>query len=115
MINNFPMLTVGALFVIGLYGVLFKRNIIKIAIGISIIESSTNLFLIVLGYRTGGSIPVYTLAGEFKKMVLPTPQALTLTAIVIGLATTALLLTLIMLLYKHYGTLDVHEIRRLRG
>jgi multicomponent Na+:H+ antiporter subunit C len=55
------------------------------------------------------------LAGDFKKMVLPTPQALTLTAIVIGLATTALLLALIMLLYKHYETLDVYEIRRLRG
>jgi len=61
MINNVPMVVVGALFVIGLYGVLFKRNIVKIAIAVSIIESSTNLFLIVLGYRTGGSIPVYTL------------------------------------------------------
>jgi len=48
-------------------------------------------------------------------MVLPTPQALTLTAIVIGLATSALLLSLVMLLYRHYGTLDVREIRRLRG
>ena len=115
MINNMPMIAVGAFFVVGLYGVLFKRSIIKIAIAVSVIETSTNLFLIVLGYRTGGSIPVYTLAGDFKKMVLPTPQALTLTAIVIGLATTALLLVLIMLLYKHYETLDVYEIRRLRG
>ncbi len=115
MIDNLPMIVVGALFVMGLYGIMFKRNIIKIAIAVSVVESSTNLFLIVLGYRTGGSIPVYTLAGEFKKMVLPTPQALTLTAIVIGLATTALLLSLIMLLYRHYKTLDVYEIRRLRG
>jgi multicomponent Na+:H+ antiporter subunit C len=80
-----------------------------------LIEASANLLLIVLGYRAGGSIPVFTLAGKVEKMVLPVPQALTLTAIVIGLATSALMLSLIMMLYKHYGTLDVREIRRLRG
>lgn len=99
----------------GMYAILFERNLIKIAIGITLLEASANLFLIVLGYRIGGSIPVFTLAGEVMSMVLPTPQALTLTAIVIGLATSALLLSLIMLLYRHYGTLDVREIRRLRG
>ena len=48
-------------------------------------------------------------------MVLPTPQAMTLTAIVIALATTALILSLIMLIYRHYGTIDVDDLRRLRG
>ncbi|MFP4482071.1 MAG: sodium:proton antiporter [Thermovirgaceae bacterium] len=115
MTGNTPFLVVGILFFLGLYAILFERNLIKIAIGITMLEASANLLLIVLGYRTGGSIPVFTLAGEVKTMTLPTPQALTLTAIVIGLATSALLLSLIMMLYKHYGTLDVREIRRLRG
>ncbi len=115
MTGNAPFLVVGIIFFLGLYAILFERNLIKIAIGISLLEASVNLLLIVLGYRTGGSIPVFTLAGEFQTMVLPTPQALTLTAIVIGLATSALLLSLIMLLHRHYGTLDVREIRRLRG
>jgi len=48
-------------------------------------------------------------------MVLPTPQCLTLTAIVIALATTALMFSLIIMIYKHYGTLEIDEIRRLRG
>ena len=48
-------------------------------------------------------------------MVLPTPQALTLTAIVIGLATTALMLSFVMMIYRHYGSLDVRDVRRLRG
>ncbi|HOK20237.1 MAG TPA: sodium:proton antiporter, partial [Thermosynergistes sp.] len=113
--GNFPFVVVGLLFAIGMALILFDKNLIKIAIGVSMIESATNLFLIVLDYRTGGSIPVYTLAGKFEKMVLPTPQALTLTSIVIGVATTALMLSLIMLLYRYYGTLDVREIRRLRG
>jgi len=115
MVGNFPFVVVGLLFAIGMALILFDKNLIKIAIGVSMIESATNLFLIVLDYRTGGSIPVYTLAGKFEKMVLPTPQALTLTSIVIGVATTALMLSLIMLLYRYYGTLDVREIRRLRG
>ena len=115
MIGNLPYLVVGIIFLLGLYAVLFEKNLIKIAIGVSLIEASANLLLIVLGYRTSGSIPVFTLAGKVEKMVLPVPQALTLTAIVIGLATSALMLSLIMMLYKHYGTLDVREIRRLRG
>ena len=115
MIGNLPFLVVGALFLIGLAAVVFERNLIKIAIGVSLVESAVNLFLIVLGYRTGGAIPVFTMAGKTQTMVLPTPQALTLTAIVIGSATTALMLSLTMLLYRHYGTLDVREIRRLRG
>lgn len=115
MTGNMPFLVVGILFFLGLYAILFERNLIKIAIGITLLEASANLLLIVLGYRTGGSIPVFTLAGDVQTMTLPTPQALTLTAIVIGLATSALLLSLIMMLYKHYGTLDVRKIRRLRG
>ncbi|MDD4585536.1 MAG: NADH-quinone oxidoreductase subunit K [Aminobacterium colombiense] len=115
MIGNAPFFVVGVLFLIGLVAVLTERNLFKIAIGISVIESATNLFLIVLGYRTGGSIPVRYLAGGEKFMVLPTPQALTLTAIVIALATTALMLSLLMLIYRHYGTLNIDEIRRLRG
>ena len=115
MTGNAPFLVVGVIFLLGLYAILTERNLIKIAIGISLLEASANLLLIVLGYRSGGVVPIFTLAGQVETMVLPTPQALTLTAIVIGLATSALLLSLVMLLYRHYGTLDVREIRRLRG
>jgi multicomponent Na+:H+ antiporter subunit C len=48
-------------------------------------------------------------------MVLPTPQALTLTSIVIGVATSALILSMAMMIYKHYGSIDLDEVRRLRG
>ncbi|MDD4022636.1 MAG: NADH-quinone oxidoreductase subunit K [Synergistales bacterium] len=115
MTGNAPFLVVGIIFFLGMYAILFERNLIKIAIGITLLEASANLLLIVLGFRTGGTIPIFTLAGGTRTMVLPTPQALTLTAIAIGLATSALLLSLVILLYRHYGTLDVREIRRLRG
>ncbi|MCS7232527.1 MAG: sodium:proton antiporter [Synergistetes bacterium] len=110
-----PFVVVGIMLALGLYAILFNRNLIKIAIGLSIVEAAVNLFLITLGYVKGAVAPIYTMAPAGKKMVLPTPQALTLTAIVIGLATTAMLLSLIVMAYKHYGTLDVKELRKLKG
>ena len=115
MIANAPFLLVGLLFLGGMIAIFMEKNLVKIAIAISIISSSVNLFLVALGYRNGGTVPIHYMAGENTVMVLPTPQAMTLTAIVIALATTALLLSLIMLVYRHYGTLDIDEIRRLRG
>ena len=115
MIGNAPFFVVGVLFLMGLVAIFMSKNLIKIAIAVSILGSAVNIFLVALGYRAGGTIPVHFLAGEGTTMVLPTPQAMTLTAIVIALATTALLLSLIMLVWRHYGTLDVDEIRRLRG
>jgi multicomponent Na+:H+ antiporter subunit C len=118
MIEYAPYIAVVSLIFIGLYAVLFRRNLIKIVIGISIIESGVNLFLITLGYREGGVAPIYTslppgttTPGE---MVLPVPQALTLTSIVIGVAVLALMLSLVMHIYRKYGTLDVRQMRRLK-
>ncbi len=99
MIGNAPFFVVGVLFLMGLVGIFMSKNLIKIAIAVSILGSAVNIFLVALGYRAGGTIPVHFLAGEGTTMVLPTPQAMTLTAIVIALATTALLLSLIMLVW----------------
>ncbi len=115
MIGNFPFIVSILLVILGLYTLLFKRNLIKLVIGASLIETGVNLFLVTLGYRTGGVAPIYTYAPTQQPMVLPTPQALTLTSIVIGLATTALLLSFAVFVYRHYGTLDVRKIKELRG
>jgi len=115
MIGNFPYVAVVVLISLGIYTVIFKKNLIKIAIGISLIECGANLFLITLGYRKGAVAPIYTMAPEGAEMVLPTPQALTLTSIVIGVATTALVLSIAMIIYKQYVTLDAEEMRRLKG
>ncbi|MDR2176244.1 MAG: cation:proton antiporter subunit C [Synergistaceae bacterium] len=114
-VGNASYFVVALLAVMALFAVVTQKNMIKICISIAILGSSVNLFLVLLGYRHGGEIPIYFLKGAAETMVLPTPQCLTLTAIVIALATTALMLSLIILLHKHYGTLDIDEIRRLRG
>jgi multisubunit Na+/H+ antiporter MnhC subunit len=114
MLWNLPFITVVVLTFIGTITVLMKRNLIKILLGINILESAANLFLVSLGYREGGVAPIFTLAPS-ELMVLPTPQALTLTSIVIGVATSALVLSFAMVLHKKYGTVDIDEIRRLNG
>jgi len=112
------------LFVIGLYCVLVKKNLVKIVLGIVIMEYAVNLFLIMLGYRTGGKAPIIDpsqfdsggLASSFVNTgVDPLPQALVLTAIVISLGSLALMISICIRVYEKYGTFDITEIRRLKG
>jgi multicomponent Na+:H+ antiporter subunit C len=113
--SHLPYLTVAALLVIGLAGVLYKKNLVKILMSVAVMEAAVNLFLVATGYRMGGIAPIYTNAPEGAVMTLPTVQALTLTAIVIGVATSALMLSFAMAIYKHYGTVNIAKIRKLKG
>ncbi|MDK2983889.1 MAG: multicomponent Na+:H+ antiporter subunit [Thermococcaceae archaeon] len=104
-----------ALILIGFYAVLVKRNVIKMLVGLSIMETGVNLLLISVGYVSGKSAPILSEGITPDKAVDPIPQALVLTAIVIGVATTAMALSVVINLYEKYKTLNVEEIRRLRG
>jgi multisubunit Na+/H+ antiporter MnhC subunit len=104
-----------ALFCVGLYSMLRKRSIIKIIIGSIIAQYSVNLFLILIGYEKNGRAPLYAPDATIKNMVDVLPQALVLTSIVIGLATTSLLVALAMRIYERYGTFDITKIKELKG
>ncbi len=110
-----PYLACVLLFLIGLYAVVLKRNLIKMIIGFSLMEYAINLFFALIGFKQGAIAPIVTRLGAVRNFVDPIPQALVLTAIVIGLATTALMLALAMRIYEKYHTFDITEIRRLRG
>jgi multicomponent Na+:H+ antiporter subunit C len=114
------------LFMIGLYCAVVKKNMVKIVIGILVMEYAVNLFLIMLGYRTGGAAPIVgrsefdlgtgqIAAGFVNNSVDPLPQALVLTAIVISLGSLALMISLCIRTYEKYGTFDITQIRRLKG
>lgn len=109
---------VAILFFVGLYGVLVKKNIIKVIIGIMIMGHSVNLLLILLGYRINGVAPILTKGvsvEEFAKAAVdPLPQALVLTAIVVDLALVAFLAALGIRLYEKYGTFNLDKIRKLK-
>ncbi|HON04809.1 MAG TPA: sodium:proton antiporter [Candidatus Ratteibacteria bacterium] len=106
------------LFVIGLYGVTCKKNIVKIILGFLIMEYSVNLFLILLGWRKNGVVPIVepnTVMEYFKTMsVDPLPQAMVLISIVTGLGTLILMVALAIRLYQRYGTFDITEMNRLK-
>jgi len=107
------------LFLVGLCGTLIQRNLIKIIIGLCIMEYAINLLLIMVGYRAEGTAPIMapgTAAEKFSAgAVDPLPQAMVLTAIVISLGVLALAVAISMRLYQKYGTYDISEMRRLRG
>ena len=111
---------------VGIYAVSCKRNLIKVIVGVMIAEHAINLFLLLMSYRTGGVAPILAepKAGESvdaavatfaRTAVDPTPQALILTSIVIGLGVVALMVAIALRLHQKYGTFDLSEIRSLRG
>jgi len=109
-IANIPYIAAMAMVVIGIYACVFRRNLIKVILGVALIESGANMFLITLGYRGLGSIaPIYTNAPATGNMTLPIPQALTLTSIVIGVAVLALMISFAVSYYKKTGTLDTRK------
>ena len=105
------------LLLVGLYGVLTKRDLIKIILSLSIMEYSANLFLILFAYRADGHFAILSkgVSAESLPMVDPLPQALVLTSIVIELGITAMLVSLAIRLYQKYNTFDITKIRRLSG
>ncbi len=110
-----PYLLCIVLFSLGIYCILRKRNIIKIIVGVIIVEYAVNLFFILVAYRMKGRSPILAPDAQVLNMVDPLPHALVLTAIVIGLATTALLVAIALRIYEKYGTFDITKIRELRG
>lgn len=90
------------LFLIGLYGLLARRNIIKTVISLAIIQSGIILFFLTINYEPNKVPPIGDVT--ISQAVDPLPQALMITAIVIGVAVTAVSLTMFMSLYHHYGT-----------
>ncbi|HDS06752.1 MAG TPA: cation:proton antiporter [Bacteroides sp.] len=103
------------LFLIGLYGVITRRNVIKIVIGLVFMEFSVFLLLVLVGYVEGGEAPILDETIVSGPFVDPLPQAMVLTAIVIGLASNAMLLAIAIRLYKKYGTFDIRKINELKG
>ena len=114
------------LFMIGLYCAVVKKNMVKIVLGIMVMEYAVNLFLIMLGYRMDGTAPILSasdvdretgaIAAQFLSTAVdPLPQALVLTSIVISLGSLALMISICIRTYSKYGTFDITEIRRLRG
>ncbi len=101
----------------GLYVVIARSNLVKKVIGLNVFQVSVIMFYISMGKIKGGTAPIFMQAhGEIvedSEIVFsnPVPHVLMLTAIVVGVATTALALSLIVRIYEAYGTIEDYEIR----
>ncbi len=100
------------LMLIGFYAMIAKDNLIKKIIGLNIFQTAIFLFYISLGDITGGTEPIVSeeMIAQGYVYVNPLPHVLILTAIVVGVATTAVALALVILMYEEYGTIEESEI-----
>jgi multicomponent Na+:H+ antiporter subunit C len=116
-------LAAAALFSIGLWAVLTRRNLIKIVMGLSLMESSMYLLLVSMAYRKGGTAPVLldlpegrtvenVVGGRTADAVL---QNFCITAVIIGVAVSGVFLAVVVRVAQHYRTLDADEVRAMRG
>ncbi len=92
----------------GFYVVVSRGNLVKKIVGLSIFQTSVFIFYISLGKVAGGTAPI--LNDEYQIFSNPLPHVLILTAIVVGVATLALALALIVRIREAYGTIEEDEI-----
>lgn len=113
----------GLLFALGVLAVVARRNLVKIVMGLSLMEASTYLLLASMAYRRGATAPVLSgrPAGTSEPELVhgnvadPVLQNFCLTAIVIGVAVTGVFLAVVVRVAQHYRSVDAADVRELQG
>jgi multicomponent Na+:H+ antiporter subunit C len=113
--NIFAYAVAAWLLVAGLYGIVTSRNFIHLIMCLAVLQTSTYVLLLAIGYRTGGVPPVFAGAKVGTPAVDPVVQALMLTDIVVEATVVALLLSLAVQVHKRAGTLDPDKLKELKG
>jgi len=99
-----------ALLMIGFYAVIAKSNLVKKLIGLSIFQAAVFLLYISMDKVEGGTAPIIQAGVVDQVYSNPLPQVLILTAIVVGISTTALGLAIVVRIKEAYGTIEEHEV-----
>ncbi len=98
---------------VGLYGIIYKRNLVKKTIGLAILQASVVLFFVSIASKWGATVTVIDKnipVEQVENYLNPLPHTLMLTAIVVGVATLGVAFTLMIAIYNRYGTLDEQEL-----
>lgn len=103
------------LFFIGVYGVCARRNIFKTIMGLSIMQAGLILFFLSINASVGDVPPIGQDIMNAVSVSDPVPQALMITAVVVGISTTAVSLTMFISLYHKYGTTNWNKVKVKRG
>ena len=110
-----PYAVVAWLFLVGLYGIITSRNMVHLVICLAVLQSSTYVLLLAIGYRTGAAAPIFADIPVGTPAVDPVVQALMLTDIVVEVTVVALILALVVQVHKRHGVIDPDELRDLQG
>ena len=108
LISHYNYWLIIILMMLGLYVVVSRGNLVKKIVGLNIFQTSVFLLYISLGKVSGGTAPILT--GKPETFSNPLPHVLILTAIVVGIATTALGLALVVRIRESYGTIEEDDI-----
>jgi multicomponent Na+:H+ antiporter subunit C len=114
-VSVFPYIVAGWLLVVGLWGVVTSRHLVHLVICLAVMQSSTYVLLLAVGYRHGAKAPIFADIPSGTQVVDPVVQALTLTDVVVEATVSALLLALAVQAQKRFGTVDPDELGALRG
>lgn len=111
----YPYLIAGIMFVAGLYGIVTSRNYIHTAVCVTVMQSSTYVALLAVGYVRGGTAPITKGGTQGKPLVDPIVHALTMTDVVVSVIVLALLLALALQAHRHAGSVDPDRLREMHG
>jgi multicomponent Na+:H+ antiporter subunit C len=111
----FPFVVVAWILAVGLYGIVTSRHLVHQIVCLIVVQSSTYVLLLGVGYRRGAAAPYFYDIPVHTPAVDPVVQALALTDVVVEAAVTALLLAFAVQAHKRFGTLDPQELVQLRG
>ena len=103
------------LVVVGLLGIVRSRNLVHLVLCVTVVQSSTYVLLLAIGYRKHATAPIFADTSTKTKVVDPVVQALTLTDVVVSVTIAAVLLALVLDAHERKGTLDPAQLTELKG
>lgn len=114
-IHMFPYFIAAWLFLCGLYGIITSRHLTHTVVCLAVLQTSTYVLLLSIGFRSGGAAPVFADISPGTLTVDPLVQALMLTDIVVEATVFALFLSMLVKAYEKAGTLRPDDLRIMRG
>jgi len=103
------------LFLVGVYGIVTSRNLVHLVVCLTVVQASTYVLLLAVGYRSGATAPIFADIPTSRPVVDPIVATLTLTDVVVEATVAALLLALAVQAHRRFGTLHPDELGRIRG
>lgn len=115
LLHVLPFFVAAWIFFCGLLGLVISRHLVHSVICLTVLQSSTYVLLLGIGYRVGGTAPVFADVSPGRLTVDPVVQALMLTDVVVEAVVVALLLAMVVKVYEKSGCISPQDLRTMRG